>query len=61
MKGIFMAKNPTLPPGIPAPVSGQYQNTETGNEITGVKGKPLPPTSKPGGGYKLVDQTKHKK
>jgi hypothetical protein len=30
-------------------------------EITAVEGKPLPPTSKPGNGWKLVDPTKHKK
>jgi hypothetical protein len=56
-----MTKTPTLPPGTPAPKSGQYQNTGTGNEVTGVKGKPLPPTPKPGQEYKMVDETKHKK
>ena len=30
-----------------------------GEEITGVKGKTLPPTPKAGSSYKLVDATKH--
>ena len=51
----------TLKPGTPAPKSGQYQNPGTGDEVTGVKGKPLPPTPRPGQGYKLVDPTKHKR
>lgn len=51
----------TLKPGTPAPKSGQYQNSGTGNEVTGVKGKPLPPTPHPGQGYKLVDPTKHQR
>lgn len=51
----------TLKPGTPAPKSGQYQNPTTGNEVTGVRGKPLPPTPRPGQGYKLVDPTKHKR
>jgi hypothetical protein len=33
----------------------------TGTDVTGVAGKPLPPTPKPGMGYVLVDKTKHKK
>lgn len=53
-----MAK--TLKPGTPAPRSGQYRNPSTGTEVTGVRGKTLPPTPKPGQGYKLVDPTKHK-
>lgn len=51
----------TLKPGTPAPVSGQYKNTKTGNEITGVKNKPLPPTPSAGQGYVLVDKTKHQR
>ncbi|MDR6861426.1 hypothetical protein [Variovorax guangxiensis] len=51
----------TLKPGTPAPKSGQYQNPGTGNEVTGVKGKSLPPTPRPGQGYKLVDPTTHKR
>ena len=50
-----------LPPGHKAPASGQYKNTKTGNEVTGIKGRPLPPTPKPNQGYVLVDPTKHKK
>lgn len=50
-----------LKPGTPAPKSGQYLNPKTGNEITGVHGKPLPPTPRPGQGYVLVDPTKHKR
>ncbi|MDQ2148122.1 hypothetical protein RBI22_05340 [Alcaligenaceae bacterium C4P045] len=53
--------NKTLKPGTPAPRSGQYQNRGTGNEVTGVRGKPLPPTPRPGQDYKLVDPTKHKR
>lgn len=51
----------TLKPGTPAPKSGQYQNPKTGSEVTGIKGKPLPPTPRPGQGYVLVDPTKHKR
>lgn len=50
-----------LKPGTTAPKSGQYENTKTKNEVTVVKGDPLPPTPKPNQNYKLVDPTKHKK
>lgn len=58
------AKKP-LKPGTAAPNSGQYEEVgprggHTGKEITGVKGKPLPPTSKPGQSWDLVDPTKNK-
>ncbi|WP_157120264.1 YjzC family protein [Nocardia fusca] len=58
------AKKP-LKPGNTAPNSGQYEEVgprggHTGKESTGVKGKKLPPTSKPGQGWKLVDPTKNK-
>lgn len=62
-----MSKKATsLKPGNQTPVSGQYgvvgpKGGKTGVEITSVAGKPLPPTQKPGQGYVLVDQTKHKK
>jgi len=56
-----IAMSKTLKPGTPAPVSGQYKNPKTGNEITGVKNKPLPPTPSPGQGYVLVDRTKHQR
>ncbi len=53
-----------LKPGQPVPKSGQYERIgprggKTGEEITGVRGKILPPTPKPGSSYKLVDVTKH--
>ncbi|MCL6605650.1 MAG: hypothetical protein K6T94_22530 [Paenibacillus sp.] len=55
-----------LTPGTPAPKSGQYsvvgpRGGDKGREVTSTKGNPLPPTQKPGEGYKLVDPTKHKK
>ena len=59
LQEIDMSKS--LKPGTPAPKSGQYQNPKTGTEVTGVQGKPLPPTPRPGQGYVLVDPTKHKR
>jgi hypothetical protein len=55
-----------LKPGTPAPASGQYarlgpRGGDTGKEVTGVKGKPLPPTPNPGESYKLADRTRHKR
>jgi hypothetical protein len=52
-------------PGQPAPKSAQFgvvgpKGGKTGSEVTGVKGKPLPPTPKPGMGYTMDDVTKHK-
>ncbi|PJG48591.1 hypothetical protein CAF53_10360 [Sphingobium sp. LB126] len=51
-----------LKPGSPAPRSGQYQQIGprggAGAERTVVRGEPLPPTPKPGMGYRLVDPTK---
>jgi len=54
-----------LRPGQETPKSGQYalvgaRGASKGVEITGVKGKTLPPTPKPNMGYKLVDSTKHR-
>lgn len=53
-----------MKPGQSAPVSGQYQQVGPkggkGKEVTVVKGEPLPPTPKPGMGYKVVDPTKNK-
>jgi len=46
-----------LKPGTPAPISGQYQIGNTRQERTAIQGKPLPPTPKPGQGYKPVDPT----
>ncbi|MGW5441634.1 YjzC family protein [Nocardia asteroides] len=56
------AKNPPLKPGNKAPNSGQYKEVgprggQVNKEVTGVKGKVLPPTSKPGNGYILADPT----
>ncbi len=56
-------KSIVLKPGHTVPTSGQYAEVgprggKTGQEITGVKGKTLPPTSKSGNGFKLVDKTK---
>lgn len=56
--------NAKLRPGQSTPASGQYEEVgprggRTGHEVTSVEGKPLPPTSQPGNGYVLVDETKH--
>jgi hypothetical protein len=53
---------PILKPGQSTPASGQYvvvgpKGGNTGEEITSVQGKPLPPTPKPGQGFVLVDPT----
>ena len=55
--------NSKLRPGQEAPFSGQYKligmrGGKTGQEVTSIKGKPLPPTPQPGMTYKLVDKTK---
>lgn len=54
-----------MKPGQTAPRSGQYEivgprGGGTGKERTVVRGEPLPPTVKPGQGYRLVDATKNK-
>jgi hypothetical protein len=49
-----------LRPGSITPKSGQYRISGTKKEITGVKGKPLPPTPRRGQTYELVDATKNK-
>lgn len=51
-------------PGEITKRSGQYEiigprGGKTGEEVTSVKGKPLPPARKSGITYKLVDPTKH--
>jgi len=58
--------SPPLKPGQTTPRSGQYERIgprggHTGDEITGVRGKTLPPTPGPGQGYRLVDPTKHRR
>jgi hypothetical protein len=59
-----MSKPKGLKPGQTAPASGQYQQIGPkggkGPEVTSVKGEPLPPTSKPGSTYNLVDPSKNK-
>jgi len=59
-----MAKKHDLKPGQTAPNSGQYQEVgprgRKGREVTSTKGEPLPPTTKPGSTYNLVDPTKNK-
>lgn len=59
-----MSKKSGLKPGEKAPVSGQYQEKGprggAGREITSPKGRPLPPTTKPGSTYDVVDPTKNK-
>lgn len=57
-----MAKK--LTSGTAAPRSGQYQERgprgRSGREVTAVRGEPLPPTTKPGSSYVLVDPTNNK-
>jgi hypothetical protein len=53
-----------LPPGTPAPKSGQYERINssgkgTGKEVTVTRGEPLPPTPKKRETYQIVDPTKH--
>lgn len=57
-----MSKNPSYKPGREAPRSGQYEEVgprggRSGHEVTVPKNHRLPPTSKPGNGYVLVDPT----
>lgn len=47
-------------PGQTVPVSGQYRPVGGGHEVTMVRGKTVPPTRGKGGGYVMVDKTKHK-
>ena len=54
----------TWKPGQKAPASGQYERVgprggRTGEERTVVKGEPLPPTTKSGESYILVDRSKN--
>ena len=58
-----MARKQQFKPGQSAPISGQYpvigtRGGDTGQEVTAIKGRPLPPTPKPGMGYGNPDKTK---
>ncbi len=53
------SKRTQVRPGQPVPVSGQYHAPGM-KEVTLVKGKPAPPTTKPGQKFSLVDKTRHK-
>ncbi|WP_330256924.1 hypothetical protein OG874_21595 [Nocardia sp. NBC_00565] len=59
-----MSAEKPLKPGNKAPISAQYgvvgpRGGKTNKEVTGVKGKTLPPTARPGEGYVPVDPTKN--
>jgi hypothetical protein len=63
MKGVNEMAKQLFKPGQKAPVSGQYpiigpKGGDTGDEITSIQGRPLPPTPKPGYGYGKPDKTK---
>lgn len=53
-----------LKPGETAPASGQYHEIGPrggkGREVTTVKGEKLPPSTKSGSTYRLVDPSKNK-
>lgn len=54
-----------LKPGNDAPASGQYrevgpQGGQPGREVTVPRGRPLPPTTRSGRRYRLVDPTDNK-
>jgi hypothetical protein len=55
---------PPLKPGTPAPYSAQYREIgpsgEVGREVTSVRGKTLPPTTRPNSSYWPVDRTDNK-
>jgi hypothetical protein len=59
-----LTKKSGFRPGETAPNSGQYRETgprgRKGREVTSTKGEPLPPPTKPGSTYRLVDPTKNK-
>lgn len=59
-----MSKSKGMKPGQIAPQSGQYRQIGPrggqGNEVTVVKGEPLPPTPKKGMTYQIVDPTNNK-
>jgi hypothetical protein len=56
--------NKPLKPGQPAPKSGIYNVTgprggKTSEQVVSIQSHPLPPTPKPGQGYKLVKPAHH--
>ena len=59
-----MLKKSGFRPGETAPNSGQYREIgprgRKGWQVTTTKGEPLPPTTKRGSTYTLVDPTKNK-
>ena len=59
-----MGKKSGLIPGEKAPASGQYQEIGprggAGREVTSIKGKRLPPSTRTGSTYRLVDPSKNK-
>lgn len=64
LRRLAVPKKSTLNPGHEAPRSGQYEEVgprgaRTGHEVTVPKDRRLPPTSKAGNGYVLVDATKN--
>lgn len=58
-----MGRKSGLKPGQSAPASGQYRQVGPrggeGREVTTVKGEPLPPTTRRGSTYTLVDPSKN--
>lgn len=59
-----MGSRKDMKPGEKAPASGQYgivgpRGGDTGQERTATRGKPLPPTPKPGQTYRLDDATRN--
>jgi hypothetical protein len=59
-----MAKPKGLPPGVPTPVSGIYEQKgprggKTEEQADSTKGHPLPPTAGPGYTWDLVRQAHH--
>ncbi len=60
------SKGPLHHPGEPAPVSGLYPRVgprggQSGEQVTVVQNRPLPPTPKPGEGYGKPIPAKHEK
>lgn len=57
-------KKEPLKPGDISPASAQYgvvgpRGGDTGIEVTVPKGRPMPPTPKPGMGYVINDRTRN--